>query len=58
MGKIVKLVVDSFGSFLGMEKGYYIIKDKNGKVKRYPQFENQIGEVILKSGNMVSIRVV
>jgi CRISPR-associated protein Cas1 len=38
-----------------MEKGCYIIKDKHGNIERYPQFENKIGEVILKSGNMVSV---
>jgi hypothetical protein len=26
--KVVKLVVDSFGSFLGMEKGCIILRDK------------------------------
>jgi hypothetical protein len=32
MGRVkhVKLVVDSFGSFLGMEKGCIILRDKKG----------------------------
>jgi len=57
MGKVKteKITLDNFGSYLGMEKGCYIIKDKNGNIKRYAQFENQIGEVILKSGNTVSV---
>jgi len=57
MGKVkhVKISLDNFGSYLGMEKGCYIIKDKNGNTKRYAQFENEIGEVILKSGNTVSV---
>ena len=57
MGKVkyVKISLDNFGSYLGMEKGCYIIKHKNGNIERYPQFENEIGEVILKSGNMVSV---
>jgi CRISPR-associated protein Cas1 len=37
-----------------MEKGCYIVKDVDGTVKRYPQFEQEIGEVILKSGNSIS----
>jgi len=57
MGKVkhLKISLDNFGSYLGMEKGCYIIKDKHGNIERYPQFENEIGEVILKSGNMVSV---
>jgi CRISPR-associated protein Cas1 len=55
--KTVKLVVDSFGSFLGMEKGCIILRDKKGKTKRYPLFEEEIGEVILQSGNLVSTGV-
>jgi hypothetical protein len=57
MGKVktLNITLDHFGSYLGMEKGCYIVKDKNGNTERYPQFENQIGEVVLKSGNMVSV---
>mgnify|MGYP001035464082 CR=1 FL=1 len=56
MGKVraQKLVLDNHGSFLGMEKGCFIVKDKHGNSKRYPLFENEIGEVVLKSGNTVS----
>lgn len=49
-----KLVLDGNGSYLGMEKGCYILRDKAGEVERYPQFEQEIGEVILKSGNSIS----
>jgi len=37
-----------------MEKGCFVVKDKHGNSKRYPLFENEIGEVVLKSGNTVS----
>ena len=37
-----------------MEKGCFIVKDKHDNVERYPLFEKEIGEVVLKSGNMVS----
>ena len=52
--KVLKLVLDDYGSFLGMEKGCFTVKDRNGKVDRYPLFEKEIGEVILKSGNSIS----
>lgn len=53
--KSLKIVLDGYGSYLGMEKGCYIVKDRKGNVQRYPQFENVIDEVVLKSGNFVSV---
>jgi CRISPR-associated protein Cas1 len=50
----LKLVLDDYGSYLGMEKGCFVVKDKQGCVERHPLFEKEIGEVILQSGNMVS----
>jgi CRISPR-associated protein Cas1 len=52
--KTQKLVLDSNGSYLGMEKGCFTVKKRNGNVSKYPLFENEIGEVILKSGNAIS----
>lgn len=52
--KTQKIILDNHGSYLGMEKGTFTVKDKKGNVQRYPLFEKEIGEVILKSGNMVS----
>jgi len=52
--KALKLILDDYGSHLGMEKGCFVVKDKHGKVDRYPLFDKEIGEVILKSGNSVS----
>jgi CRISPR-associated endonuclease Cas1 len=56
-GKVVNLVLDSYGSFLGMDKGCIILRDKKGNTERYPLFESEIGEVDLKSGNLVSTGV-
>lgn len=52
MGRVkhVKIVVDSFGNFLGMEKGCIVLRDKKGNTTKYPMFEAEIGEVVLKSG--------
>ena len=51
--KTQKIVLDKYGSYLGMEKGCFSVKDKNGKIAKYPLFEKEIGEVVLKSGNAV-----
>jgi CRISPR/Cas system-associated endonuclease Cas1 len=52
--KTVKIALDSFGSFLGREKGCLTVRNKEGKVKRYPLFENEISEIRIKSGNIIS----
>lgn len=52
--KTKKLVLDGYGSFLGREKGCFIIRDRNSNVEKYPLFENEIGEIQIKSGNLVS----
>ena len=49
-----KIVMDGYGSYLGMEKGCFVLKDKKGNEEKYPLFENQLKEVVLRSGNMVS----
>ena len=53
--KVKKIELDGYGSYLGMERGCYIVKDREGNVQKYPQFEEEIGEVVLKSGNFVSV---
>ena len=55
--KVLKLILDDHGSYLGMERGCFIIKDKHGNVERYPLFENEIGEIVLTSGNFISTSV-
>jgi len=52
--RVTKIVLDGYGSFLGMERGQFVLRDRDGKVEKYPLFEREIGEVILKSGNLVS----
>jgi CRISPR-associated protein Cas1 len=37
-----------------MEKGCFVIKDKEGNTERHPLFESEIGEIQIKSGNAVS----
>jgi len=52
--KTQKIILDSQGSYLGMEKGCFVVKDRKGNSEKYPLFEKEIGEVVLKSGNCVS----
>lgn len=52
--KILKLALDDRGSYLGMEKGCLVLKDKEGKTEKYPLFESEIGEIEFRSGNTVS----
>lgn len=56
MGRVkhVKLVLDSFGSFLGREKGCLVARDKDGNTKKFPLFDNELGEIQIRSGNTVS----
>jgi len=42
--KIQKIVLSSHGSYLGMNKGCFIVKDREGNIKRYPLFESEIGD--------------
>ncbi|MGD0029579.1 MAG: CRISPR-associated endonuclease Cas1 [Candidatus Bathyarchaeia archaeon] len=52
--KTVKIALEGFGSYLGMEKGCFIIRDREGNTQKYPLFESEIDEIQLKSGNTVS----
>jgi CRISPR-associated protein Cas1 len=52
--KILKLVLDDRGSYLGMEKGCLTLRDKEGKTETYPLFESEIGEIQIRSGTAVS----
>jgi CRISPR-associated protein Cas1 len=51
---VQKIVLDDYGSYLGMEKGCFVVRDKHGESWKYPLFESEIGEVVLRSGNAVS----
>jgi CRISPR-associated protein Cas1 len=54
--KTEKIVLDGGGCYLGMEKGFLVVKDKDRKIiEKYALFDEDIGEVVLKSGNFVSV---
>jgi CRISPR-associated protein Cas1 len=46
--------LEGFGELLGREKGCLVVKDRKGKHKRYPLFENAISEIQIRTGNLVS----
>jgi CRISPR/Cas system-associated endonuclease Cas1 len=52
--KVVNLLVDTFGNYLGMDNGCVVLRDKEKNEQRYPLFEDAIGEIVLTSGNVVS----
>ena len=55
--KTAKLILNGYGSYLGMEKGCFVLKDRNGETERYPLFENQISEVQIKSARANSFPI-
>jgi CRISPR-associated protein Cas1 len=52
--KTDKIILDKFGSYLGREQGCFTVRDRHGKKERFPLVENQIAEIQLRSGNLVS----
>jgi CRISPR-associated protein Cas1 len=52
--KIDKIILDGHGGYLGVERGCFVVKNKEQKEKRYPLFESEVGEVVFKTGNTVS----
>ena len=53
--KVLKVELSDYGSYLGRADGCFEIRDKNGKIERYPHFQKEIGEAVLKSGSYVSV---
>jgi len=53
--KTLKVELSDYGSYLGRAEGCFEIRNQNGKTERYPHFEKEIGEAILKSGSYVSV---
>jgi CRISPR-associated protein Cas1 len=53
--KTLKVELSDYGSYLGRAEGCFEVRNKNGQVERYPHFEKEIGEAVLKSGSYVSV---
>lgn len=50
----VKITLNTWGEYLGQEEGCFLVRDRWSEVKKYPFMEQQVNEVILRSGNTVS----
>ena len=55
--KTLTISLEGSGYYLGMEKGCFIIRDREGCIERIPLFENEIGEIDVTSGNYISTGV-
>lgn len=53
--KTLKVELSDYGSYLGRAEGCFEVRNKNGSIDRYPHFEKEIGEAVLKSGSYVSV---
>ena len=54
--KVLTINLEGNGYYLGIEKGCFVIR-KEGNVERIPLFENEIGEIVVSSGNFISTSV-
>jgi CRISPR/Cas system-associated endonuclease Cas1 len=52
--RTAKIALEGYGSYLGMEKGCFTVKSREGNVHKYPLFENLIDQIRIKSGNSIS----
>jgi hypothetical protein len=43
--KTVKITLEGFGSYLGMEKDCFIVKNREGNIQKYPLFQSEINEI-------------
>ena len=53
--KVLNLRVDTFGHYLGLKKGCIYLLDRNKQEQKFPLSECEVGEVVLTSGNTVSV---
>ena len=52
--KDIKIILDTYGNYLGMRKGCIVLSDKDRNETIYPLVEESIGEIVLNSGNLIS----
>jgi len=50
-----KISLEGYGSYMGRDEGCFIIRDREGNIQRYSQYQKEIGETIPKEGNHVSV---
>ncbi len=52
--KVLNIALEGYGAYIGIKKGAFLIRDRQKKETIYPLFENEIGTIVIKTGNMVS----
>jgi hypothetical protein len=52
--KTLKIELADYGSYLGRGEGCFELRNKDGTKERYPHFQKEIGECVLKAGSYVS----
>ena len=56
MGKNrLSLAMDTWGSYLHIQNGCFLIKDRWGEIKKYPFSDEEVKEVWMRNGNYVSV---
>ena len=54
--KVLKVKLSNYGSYLGRTEGCFEVREKTGKIERYPHFQKENRrKCILKSGSYVSV---
>jgi len=53
--KTLKIELNDYGGYLGRDEGCFKVKNKDGTIEKFPHFEKEIGECVLKSGSYVSV---
>jgi len=51
--KVVKIALES-GSFLGRAEGCLTVRNRNGKIERYPLASDELGQIEVRSGSALS----
>ncbi len=52
--KTMKIELEGYGSFFGTRQGTLLVRNKD-KETTYPLFENEIGTIVLRTGNLASV---
>ena len=50
----MRIALDEFGSYLGAQKGCFLVRDRDGRETKDPMVENLFSEIQIRSGNFVS----
>jgi hypothetical protein len=55
--KVLNLQVNTYGNYLGIDRGCIKLRDREKNVQSFPFSEAEVGKVVLNCGNTVSVDV-